>query len=151
MGSMKRIRTKTSFSGTYVYTQDASPFEVFLAEAQEYMIDYEAANYNVQRPIAITNWVTTDPLSHPGEPYPETEDVVSVDVEHIKATSAYTAGFFASYHVYPYYPDLIAMRKSTSTRSIRTLTRLSDRAQRVSHHAGARRGVRHPTSRGKDT
>jgi hypothetical protein len=108
MGTNEANPDKTSFSGTYVYTQDASPFEVFLAEAQEYMIDYEAANYNVQRPIAITNWVTTDPLSHPGEPYPETEDVVSVDVEHIKATSAYTAGFFASYHVYPYYPDLMS-------------------------------------------
>jgi hypothetical protein len=72
------------------------------------MIDYEQQNYGVQRPIAITNWITTDPLSHPGEPKPVMEDAVSVDVEHIKATDAYTAGFFASYHIYPYYPDLMS-------------------------------------------
>lgn len=99
---------KTSFSGAYVKTVDASPFEVFLAQTQEYMIDYEQNHYQVQRPIAITNWVTTDPLSHPGEPNPHMEDAVSIDVEHIKATDAYTAGFFASYHVYPYYPDLMS-------------------------------------------
>ena len=66
----------------------------------------------MQRPIAITNWITTDPLSHPGEPNPTMEDAVSVNVEHILATDAYTAGFFASYHVYPYYPDLMSYERS---------------------------------------
>jgi len=108
LGTNEQNPDKTSFSGTYVKTENASPFEVFLAEAQEYMIDYEQTHYNVQRPIAITNWVTTDPLPHPGEPNPSMEDAVSVDAEHIKATDAYTAGFFASYHVYPYYPDLMS-------------------------------------------
>ena len=108
LGTNEQNPEKTSFSGTYVKTENASPFEVFLAEAQEYMIDYEQAHYSVQRPIAITNWITTDPLPHPGEPNPGMEDAASVDVEHIKATDAYTAGFFASYHVYPYYPDMMS-------------------------------------------
>ena len=108
IGTNEKNPDKTSFSGTYVYTQNASPFEVFLAEAQEFMISYETEHYAVQRPIAITNWVTADPLSHPGEPNPGMEDAVSIDVEHIKATANYTAGFFASYHVYPYYPDLMS-------------------------------------------
>jgi hypothetical protein len=108
MGTNERNPDKTGFSGTYVYTENASPFEVFLAESQEYMISYETEHYDVQRPIAITNWVTTDPLSHAGEPNPEMEDAVSIDVEHIKATAAYTAGFFTSYHVYSYYPDLMS-------------------------------------------
>jgi len=107
-GTNEQNPDKTEFSGTYVRTENASAFEVFLAEAQEYMIDYEQSRYAVQRPIAITNWITTDPLSHPGEPNPDMEDAVSVDVEHIKATDAYTAGFYASYHVYPYYPDLMS-------------------------------------------
>lgn len=108
LGTNEKHPEKTSFTGTYVATENASPFEVFLAETQEYMIGYEQDRYQVQRPIAITNWVTTDPLQHPGEPNPGMEDAVSVDVEHIKATALYTAGFFASYHVYPYYPDLMS-------------------------------------------
>jgi hypothetical protein len=98
---------KTSFEGTYVKTQNASPFEVFLAEAAETAIAYETGNYREQRPVALCNWVTTDPLAHPGEPYP-TEDAVGVDVEHILKKSGFEAGFFASYHVYPYYPDLFS-------------------------------------------
>ena len=107
LGTNEKNPEKTSFSGTYVYTENASPFEVFLAESQEYMIAYETEHYAVQRPIAFTNWVTTDPLTHPGEPNPGMEDAVGIDAEHIKATDAYTAGFFASYHVYSYYPDLM--------------------------------------------
>jgi hypothetical protein len=56
------------------------------------------------RPITFTNWVTTDPLEHPSEPIPK-EDMVSVDAMHIRATAAWPGGVFASYHVYPYYPD----------------------------------------------
>ncbi len=108
LGTNEKNPDKTSFSGTYVYTENASPFEVFLAESQEYMIAYETDHYSVQRPIAFTNWITTDPLTHPGEPNPSMEDAVGIDAEHIKATSAYTAGFFASYHVYSYYPDLMS-------------------------------------------
>ncbi len=108
LGTNEKNPEKTSFAGTYVYTEHASPFEVFLAESQEYLIGYEQDHYGVQRPVAITNWITADPLTHPGEPNPQMEDAVSLDVEHIKATAAYTAGFFASYHVYPYYPDLMS-------------------------------------------
>ena len=30
-----------------------------------------------------------------------------VDVEHIQTTDAFLSGYFASYHVYPYYPDYL--------------------------------------------
>lgn len=99
---------KTSFTGQYVYTANASPFEVFLAEMAELTVSYETEHYNMQRPVALCNWPTTDPLTHPNEPLAEKEDIVSVDAEHICATAAFEPGFFASYHVYPYYPDFMS-------------------------------------------
>lgn len=96
----------TSFQGRFVYTESASPFEVFIAQMKELAIAYETEQYHMQRPVAFSNWVTTDPLKHPNEPR-EAEDRAVIDVEHIEATAAFTPGFFASYHVYPYYPDFL--------------------------------------------
>lgn len=93
--------------GTYVETSDgATPFEAFLARAAETAVRTDMA-YGTQRPVALSNWITTDPLSHPAEPNPDMEDAATVDPEHIRATDAFGAGFFASYHVYPYYPDFL--------------------------------------------
>jgi len=69
--------------------------------------------YGWQHPIAFSNWVTTDPLDHPGEPLFE-EDLVSVDPTHIEATD-WAAGYFASYHVYPYYPDFFTFDSTYQT------------------------------------
>lgn len=106
IGTNDNNTEKTAHNGKYVTTKNASPFEVFLAEISEYTIDYEMSNYNTQRPIAISNWPTTDPLTHKNEPI-LCEDMVSVDVEHILPTQNFEAGFFASYHIYPSYPDFL--------------------------------------------
>ena len=96
----------TEFKGKYVHTENASPFEVFIAQMSDLAIVYETEQYRMQRPVSFSNWVTTDPLSHLNEPR-ATEDSATIDVEHIKAVSSFTPGFFASYHVYPYYPDFL--------------------------------------------
>lgn len=93
-----------SFSGKYLYTENASPFEVFLSEAGDYAIKYETEKYGMQRPLSFTNWVTTDTLKHPNEPL-QREDEVEVNTEHIKKKDSFKPGLFASYHIYPYYPD----------------------------------------------
>ncbi|MGI6186534.1 MAG: hypothetical protein ACOYIL_08635, partial [Brevibacillus sp.] len=80
----------------------ATPFESWLAEMLDYTAQLEAKR-GWQHPVTFTNWVTTDPLSHPGEPIIH-EDMVSVDPTHIQNVN-WEAGFFAAYHVYPYYPD----------------------------------------------
>ncbi|MCI8372296.1 MAG: family 2 glycosyl transferase [Lachnospiraceae bacterium] len=98
---------QTEFNGTYLYTEGASPFEVFLASGMEACIAYETKHYGLQHPTAFANWVTTDPLDHPGEPNAEMEDAVPVDAEHIKAKPEFKAGLFTSYHVYPYYPEMM--------------------------------------------
>lgn len=94
---------RNTYSGKYLYTQSASAFEAFLCEVGDAMIEYETETYSFQIPLAFTNWITTDPLIHPNEPHID-EDKVSVNTENIKCNN-YSAGLFASYHVYPYYPD----------------------------------------------
>lgn len=98
--------TLNHFEGNFLYTENASPFEAFLAKAGDAILSYEADKYKTTRPFSYTNWLTTDPLTHINEPDPK-EDMVSVNVEHIKTTKKAFAGQFASYHVYPYYPEFI--------------------------------------------
>ncbi|MYL54049.1 hypothetical protein GLW08_11945 [Pontibacillus yanchengensis] len=98
------------FDGDYVYTEKASPFEHWLAEMMEHTISYEMENYKWQRPISFTNWVTTDLLDHPMEPSEE-EDLVGVDPNVINMKDTFKPGTFASYHVYPYYPDFMNYSK----------------------------------------
>ncbi|MBD3921950.1 family 2 glycosyl transferase [Paenibacillus sp. PR3] len=104
IGTNENNPKRNHYEGQYLYTEGASPFETFLAELGDRIIEYETKNYNMQRPVAFSNWVTTDPLTHPNEPY-KNEDMVEVNVEHVKSHDAFKPGMFASYHVYPYYPD----------------------------------------------
>lgn len=92
--------------GEFVKTTVASPFEIWLAQMMEYTAGYETEQYDWQHAISFTNWVTTDLLDHPVEPL-EQEDLVSINPNHISTTDQFTSGMFASYHVYPYYPDFL--------------------------------------------
>jgi hypothetical protein len=94
------------FNGDYFHTQNGSPFEMWLAGLMNYAADYETMQFNWQHSLSFTNWVTTDLLKHPSEPLKD-EDLVSVDPNHIKKSSQFHAGLFASYHIYPYYPDFL--------------------------------------------
>lgn len=106
----EKNRGLAQFDGAYLYTTSASPFEIWLAMAGDYALAYETQKYHMQRPLSFTNWPTTDVLKHPNEPY-EKEDMVSVDVEEIKSKPAFIPGLFASYHIYPYYPDFMFYQK----------------------------------------
>ncbi|MER2191898.1 MAG: hypothetical protein ABS951_13135 [Solibacillus sp.] len=98
---------KAQFNGQYFTTKDAAPFEIWIAEQMEFTAKYEAENYQWMRPFSFTNWVTTDLLEHPYEPSVQ-EDLVGVNpnVIYEKGVLAHV-GQFASYHVYPYYPDFL--------------------------------------------
>lgn len=99
--------------GTYfTASAKASPFENWLAELLDYTAGQEQ-KYGWQHPVTFTNWVTTDVLEHPGEPLFE-EDMVSVDARHIEPVN-WEAGYFAAYHVYPYYPDFFRTDKTLRT------------------------------------
>ncbi len=93
------------YNGKYIYTDNASSFEVFLAKIGDSVIDYETKKYGKQRIIAFSNWCTTDPFQYNEKITTYFEKTAMVDVENIKPKKDFEAGFFASYHVYPYYPD----------------------------------------------
>lgn len=96
------------YRGTYLYTtEDASPFEAMLCEVGDKIIEYETERYKQQRLVAFSNWPTTDPFDYPNDIARFFMKCGKVDVEHIKTTDAFLSGHFASYHVYPYYPDYL--------------------------------------------
>lgn len=98
------------FDGEYYSTKDASPFERWLAEKMEFATAYEHKNYESLRPMSFTNWVTTDLLEHPSED--SDEDLVTVNPNVIYTEGVMTdVGQFASYHIYPYYPDFLNYEK----------------------------------------
>jgi hypothetical protein len=94
------------YDGRFLRTRGAAPFERWLAGRMDGAVAHETDAYGTQRPVAFVNWVTTDPLSHPYEPF-QNEDRVSVDPDAIESTDAFAPGTLAAYHVYPYYPDFL--------------------------------------------
>lgn len=99
---------RNHYQGTYLYTtEDASPFEAMLCEVGDKMIEYESQRYKQQRLVAFSNWPTTDPFSYSAPITQFFMKCAAVDVEHIRSTEAFISGRFASYHVYPYYPDYL--------------------------------------------
>jgi hypothetical protein len=114
------------FRGAYFRAKDgATPFESMLAEMLDTLAVFEARQ-GWQHPYAFTNWVTTDPLHHPGE-IDKAEDLVSVDPMHVEPLNEQT-GYFASFHAYPYYPDFF--RSDLSIRNV-----LNDRGEPDSYKA----------------
>lgn len=121
----------TKFTGHYLSISGGNPTEVWLTARCEDIIQYEVERYNCQRPVAFVNWPPLDPLHHPtearledelrirrklgeklaplGEGVQDDTDVVSVDEEKVEPQPAFEAGYFALYHVYPFWPDFVFM------------------------------------------
>jgi hypothetical protein len=120
-------RPSGSYAGRYLRVQRGPAMELWLARQCDAMLAYEADNHNALRPIAYTNWPTLDPLTHPTEPTTAEEahwwrrsgsedkrleyenDAIGLDANLVVPTPANPAGWFASYHAYPYYPDFMLL------------------------------------------
>lgn len=120
-------RAARRFSGNHLTIARGTPTDIWMVRQCDLLLTYEEDTYNAQRPIAYTNWPTTDPILHPTEtsydvqmrfrglrydrdsadgPAHE-EEGVSLDPSLVTRTARNVAGWFASYHVYPYYPDFM--------------------------------------------
>ena len=97
------------YVGRYITaTSKATPMESWLAARLDHLANQEAQR-GWSRPLTFTNWVTCDPLKpHRYEP-PDKENLVTIDAKHLAATDRWPGGFFASYHVYPYYPEFLRL------------------------------------------
>lgn len=100
------------YEGEYLYTtEDATAFEGMLCRTGDHIIEYESKRYKQQRLVAFANWPTTDPFVYPVLVARYRNKVACVDVERIGSTDRFHAGMFASYHVYPYFPDYLEIMK----------------------------------------
>ena len=118
---------RNSFKGEYMYTsEEATPFEAMLARVGDQVIQYESKRYKSQRPIAFSNWPTTDPFEYPDDIKDFFMKCAEVDVEHILCTEKCLSGQFVSYHVYPYYPDYMSYVKDWSMFGITDLSEFYD-------------------------
>ncbi len=106
-------RAVNRYNGVLVNVPRGSPTEVWLAGMLDFLVQYEAVTYATQHPVAFVSWLPLDPMFHPSE-YADRwrtrefdNDIVSVDPLAIQTTPALAAGYFAAYHVYPYYPDFV--------------------------------------------
>ena len=128
---------ESGFEGLYLRVNGGNAMDAWMGRASEEIIAYETETYRAQRPIAYTNWPTLDPLTHPTEPTVDEEmairrargetpdvrikeydnDGLSLDAARVTATERLPAGYFASYHAYPYYPDFMILQDDYQTSS----------------------------------
>ena len=59
---------------------------------------------------AFANWPTTDPFDWEEQVSAYFRKFAKVDVEHIRSTEKFLSGQFASYHIYPYFPDYLGFQ-----------------------------------------
>lgn len=128
---------ESGFEGRYVRVDGGNALDAWMAEAVEEIVAYEAETYRAQRPVAYTNWPTLDPLDHPSETTADEEmairralgeepavrpreyenDAISLDASLVSVTDRFPAGYFASYHAYPYYPDFMILSERYASAS----------------------------------
>lgn len=103
-----KLPQNSSYQGQYMYTApEATAFEAMLARVGDKIIEYESKRYKAQRLVAFSNWPTTDPFDYPEQVADYFLKFAKVDAENIKTTESFLSGQFASYHIYPYYPDFL--------------------------------------------
>ncbi len=107
-GTIESYPEITRMKGSFLEVGDGNAFEVWLAHMMDHTARYETEMYSEQRPLSFINWPTTDKYDHPYESFYH-EDLVSLDPDVMVPTWNMVPGLFATYHVYPYYPDFMTL------------------------------------------
>lgn len=115
LGTDEKHPTKTSFIGDHFSITNGTPSETWITEMLDHAVKYEKVQYNTQRPVTSSSWPTLDPMHHPEEEARD-EDTVAIDYAKIKIVDA-PAGYFISYHAYPYYPDFVSLQSNYQSES----------------------------------
>lgn len=96
------------YQGQYLRAApEASPFESMLAQLGDAVIAYETHRYGEQRLVSFANGTATDPFCYSMVTTSYRYKTAAVNVEHIQPTEEFRSGYFASYNVYPYYPNYL--------------------------------------------
>ena len=115
----ERLRPdSTRYRGRFFAVDRGTPMECWLARVCDGAARYEHDRYGLARAVSFVNWPTLDPMRHPTESErgdgeaEHDEDAYAVDPTRIRPAAPVGAdagflGYFANYHVYPYYPDFM--------------------------------------------
>lgn len=95
-----------TYDGNYLSISDVRASEIWVTERLDHLLTFEMDNYGTQRPVSVSSWPSLDPIEHPNADNPY-EESASLDLKNIDFENA-PAGFFASYHAYPYFPNYIS-------------------------------------------
>ncbi len=124
-----RNPNQRSFQGRFLGISNGNASEVWLTRMCDTVVAYEQEKYNWMRPVSWVSWPPLDPLYHPSETGLQEEwqlrraqgellpplrvglvddnDAVALDEERVNPTPELKSGYFATSHVYPFYPDFI--------------------------------------------
>ncbi|MCF8331323.1 MAG: hypothetical protein K9H84_02640 [Bacteroidales bacterium] len=105
------------YYGDFVSMIGGNAMEAWLAEIMDFTVLYETQTYQMQHPVSFVNWLPLDPMYHNTEIIENEKvrefdnDLEVVHFERFHSSELFDPGIFASYHVYPYYPDYIYLKK----------------------------------------
>lgn len=144
-----------SWQGEWFSVESGTAMEVWIARLCDYTAGYQVRRFRTLNPLTFANWPSLDPIDHPTEatvreenewrvqaglaPIPDgpatwEDDAVSVDSMKIVPSEKNVAGLFASYQIYPSFPDFMNHQYSSGSDGKSSYSRYL--ADLKSHHAG---------------
>lgn len=119
-----QMQQKPRYEGEwFCASEEASQFETMLAELLDTLVDYESKKYGRQHMVSVASEPVTDPFSYEKLIEVQIGKYDRIDAEHIVARETVLGGFFVSYKLYPFCPDILDyLTRREKVRLFRILT-----------------------------